>query len=83
MPYLRVLAAGEKGTQILRLASKTCAVPIVTRTSDAAAAEGSAKSIWELENKADERYALLLPRPQPWGEALRHSAFIQKTEETV
>lgn len=76
VPYLRVLAIGQHGADILRLAKGICRVPILTRTAAADALDGEAKRLWDLEAAADERYALLLPTPEPAGEALRHAAFV-------
>ncbi|MBQ9413735.1 MAG: nucleotidyltransferase family protein [Clostridia bacterium] len=67
-PYIRVLAANEKGLEILRRAKDSDAkLPIVTRASQLDALDDRAKRFFTLECRAADMYALALPKPYPCG----------------
>ena len=54
-PYIRVLAANEKGLEILRNASEK--IPVVTRHSDIVKLDEKAKEIYEISQRAADQYA--------------------------
>lgn len=54
-PYIRVLAANEKGLEILRNASEK--IPVVTRHSDIVKLDEKAKELYEISQRAADQYA--------------------------
>lgn len=66
-PYIRVLGFNARGQQILQRAKKSAVLPIVTRHADFAGLDGALRSIYELECRATDLYALCLPRALPCG----------------
>lgn len=71
-PYLSVLAANDKGLEILAAAKRAMAksgttLPLLTRSSEADRLTGEAANLWESCCKTDDLYALLLPVPYPCG----------------
>lgn len=65
-PYVRVLGYNPRGREILDKA-KTAAAPLFGRVSQAERFTGTARQVWELENRAADMYALTLPTPFPCG----------------
>ena len=66
-PYLRVLGIGKNGADILRRAKQKSELPLVSRFSEANSLKGRAQKTMELENRADDLYALCMPRVGPCG----------------
>ena len=64
-PYIRVLACGEKGREVLSTVKPL--VPVVARTSQVNELDESAKRIFELECKADDTHALCFSKPHECG----------------
>ncbi len=64
-PYLRVLAANDRGKEILSAAKP--AVPLLYRSSQVAKLNAACQRLWELETKATDLHALALPQPPPCG----------------
>lgn len=64
-PYIRVLACGEKGREVLKAAKPL--VPLVARASQVNGLDDSAKRIFELECKADDTHALCFSKPHECG----------------
>ena len=64
-PYIRVLAANERGKEILSAAKPT--VPLLYRASQVAKLDPACQRLWELETKATDLHALALPTPAPCG----------------
>ena len=64
-PYIRVLAANERGKEILSAAKPT--VPLLYRASQVAKLDITSQRLWDLETKATDLHALALPLPPPCG----------------
>jgi len=60
-PYIRVLAANRRGAEILHEAKRTASVPFVTKPASARALPEPARSLFALEARAADVYALLYP----------------------
>ena len=65
-PYLHVLGANERGREILS-AARHGALPQITRAGKADTLGPAAAQLFALESRADDLYALMLPRPLPCG----------------
>ncbi len=78
LPYLRILGFNKTGQALLKDISKTCPVPIITRTSDAEKLSASAKKVFETECRATDLYCLSLKKPLECG--LEYKYKIIKTE---
>ncbi len=64
-PYIRVLAANERGKEILSAAKPS--VPLLYRASQVPKLSEACQRLWELETKATDLHALALPTPPPCG----------------
>lgn len=64
-PYIRVLAANERGKEILSAAKPT--LPLLHRASQVSALDERAKQLWQLETLATDLHALTLSVPLPCG----------------
>ena len=64
-PYLRVLGMTSTGGAILKQASPT--LPLALRPADFQRLGGDALDLFEQEARADDLYALALPKPQACG----------------
>ncbi len=66
-PYLRLLAAGENGRELLREIAEKAAVPVVTKPARLKELPGCAK-LAEFEARADALYSLAYPDPKARGD---------------
>lgn len=68
-PYIRILGANQKGMEILSAMKQSgrCALPLISRASQAELLDETGRAVWELENRASDLYALALPVPFPCG----------------
>lgn len=57
-PYIRVLALGERGREILAHARRTAALPVVTKPAAVRRLDGRAQEIFRLEAAATDLYTL-------------------------
>ncbi len=57
-PYLRVLAANSRGTEVLRTASATASVPVLTRPADAKTLDARAQRTFALEAASTDLFTL-------------------------
>ena len=64
-PYIRVLAANERGKEILSAAKPT--LPLLHRAAQVSGLNEQAKQIWQLETRATDLHALTLSTPLPCG----------------
>lgn len=64
-PYARVLAANERGKEILSAAKPT--VPLLYRASQVAKLSEECQALWALENRATDLYGLAFDKPLPCG----------------
>ena len=78
VPYLRVLAVGEKGREILRIAKRTCAVPILSRAADQKVTDPVSHKLLQTERRAGELYGLLLPNVQRADSELQAQIYISE-----
>lgn len=65
-PYARVLAANERGKEILSAAKPT--VPLLYRSSQVAKLDEECRALWALENRVTDLYGLAFEQPLPCGE---------------
>ena len=65
-PYLRILGMNDRGREILA-AAKNASLPLVSRASRFETLNEDARTVWRLENRAADLYALALPLPLPCG----------------
>jgi len=73
VPYLRVLAANERGRALLRQMRETARLPVITKPAEARRLTGEAKRIFELEARATDLYTLAYPTPDAAGAEWRES----------
>ncbi len=66
-PYIRVLAVGKRGREVLREAKAAAPVPIITKPASARLLTGRAGEIFRLNARAGDLYALLYPDPARRG----------------
>ncbi len=64
-PYARVLAANERGKEIL--SASRPAVPLLYRASQIDKAGDECRAMWELETRATDLYNVAFPAPLPCG----------------
>ena len=62
-PYIRVLAANEKGLSLLKKAQ----LPIVTKHSDAVFSDDFSKSIYELQCSSTDKFSVMSEKIRPCG----------------
>ena len=62
VPYLRVLAANEKGCRLLAQMRRTAALPVVTKPAQVRRLGEAAERLFEWEARATDLYALAYPR---------------------
>ncbi len=73
-PYVRVLAANEKGLSFL----KSSRLPVVTKHSDASFKDSFSKEIYDLQCRSTDKYALMAERISPAGREQRSGITIVK-----
>ena len=61
IPYLRVLAANEKGRALLARMRETVAVPVLTKPNHVRRLDETAQALFSLEARAADLYALAYP----------------------
>lgn len=64
-PYARVLAANERGKEILSAAKPT--VPLLYRASQVDKLSDACQALWQLENRATDLYGVAFASPLPCG----------------
>ena len=62
VPYLRVLAANERGRALLGEMKKTAALPVITKPAQARQLGEEGRRLFELEARATDLYALAYPK---------------------
>ena len=62
VPYLRVLAANNRGREVLARMRKTAAIPVLTKSADVRRLSESAQRLFEMEVRATDLYALAYPQ---------------------
>ena len=61
VPYLRVLAANHAGCALLAQMKRTASVPVLTKPADVRKLSGAAQTLFALEARAADLYALAYP----------------------
>ena len=67
VPYIRILAANQKGRQILKSMKKSATLPIITRTKEVNTLDKQAVNMFSLEGAAADLYWLMSPTNKPCG----------------
>ena len=62
VPYLRILAIGKRGEEILRRVKANGSIPILTKRTNVSALGADAERVFRAEYAAAEMYAATLPR---------------------
>ena len=78
-PYLRVLAADERGTALLRQMRSRAALPVIVKPARADRLEAGAREIFERNSRAHDLYVLGAPAAENrrGGEDWRTTPFIR------
>ena len=66
-PYIKILAASEKGLSLISQAKKKSAIPIVTRHSEMQNLSQFAKDIYDLQCSSTDKFALFSPLVRECG----------------
>lgn len=77
-PYARVLAANDKGCELLRLASSRSHIPVITKPASIKELSAEERALFELECSADDLYVLgfTAREERRGGSTWRHSPSI-------
>lgn len=67
-PYIRVLAMGYRGEELLKQANKNSSLPIITKTKQLNLDDEFTKKVWSLECVASDIYGLSLNPPRKCGD---------------
>ena len=70
-PYLRLLAANERGTALLAKMRETASLPVLTKPASVRRMGEEARRLFELEARASRLYALACPNPAAAGDEWR------------
>lgn len=76
-PYIRVLAMGDRGKDILSAAKKSTKLPIITRYSQVARLEPRAQRVFAIESRATDIFGLTLPDIPPAGMDMAQKLIIE------
>lgn len=66
-PYFRVLAMNARGREVLRAASQKATIPLLSRPRDFLQGPEEPRSLFALEQRATDLFALTLPAPPACG----------------
>lgn len=66
-PYIRVLAANERGRELLRAMKQTATRPILTKPAHVREMNETCRRVFEIESRCTDLYGLCLPRISPGG----------------
>lgn len=75
-PYLRVLAVGQRGRDILRIMKQTAALPVLTKPAHVRELDGICRQIFDIEVRCTDLYGLCLPQIPPGGRGWREGPAI-------
>lgn len=75
-PYIKVLAASEKGLSLLAQAKKKSALPIVSKHSEMQKLNEYARCVYELQCRATDKFALFSPVARECGLEQKSSMLI-------
>lgn len=60
-PYIRVLAANQRGRDVLKTMKQAAALPILTKPAHVRALDGACRRVFETESRCTDLYGLCLP----------------------
>lgn len=78
--YTCVLAANERGKELLSRIKKQSSLPVLTKPAHYKRMSDAARYAFELSLRADAFWHMLLPKPLPAGAALRYTPYIHGQE---
>lgn len=77
-PYMRILAANERGLSLLSEVKRKSAVPIVTKHSDMASLDEFGQQVYALQCSVADKFALMSENIRPCGLEQKNSMVIIK-----
>jgi len=77
-PYIKILAANERGLALLSEAKKSSPVPFVTKHGDRESLSDFGKAVYDLQCTCTDKFALMCDNIRPCGEEQRSSMIIIK-----
>jgi predicted nucleotidyltransferase len=77
-PYMRILAVGEKGLELLSKAKENSSLPIITKYAETKNLEGKAKEIYEAECRNTDLFSLCTDKIKECSLEKKHSVIIVK-----
>lgn len=75
-PYIRILAANEKGLSLLSQAKRCSSLPVVTRHSEIDLTDELTRRVYELQCSSTDKFALMGESLLPCGEEQKKSMII-------
>lgn len=75
-PYLRVLAVGERGREVLRTMKETSVLPVLTKPAHVRDLSAACRRSFEIEARCTDLYGLCLPRILSGGREWREGPAI-------
>ncbi len=82
-PYIRILAASEKGLSLLSQAKERGTLPIVTKHSEMATLSERARQVYALQCSSTDKFALFAPRVMPCGREERSAIIVVRNNNKV
>ena len=76
VPYLRVLAANERGRVLLGQMRKTASLPVITKPAEVRRMSPEVQAVFALEARATDLYTLAYPVPAAAGSEWQASPVI-------
>lgn len=77
-PYIKIIAANEKGLSLLSSAKKNTSLPIITKHSEAQKLTGKAKEIYDLECRNTDLFSLMSEKIRACHLEETHSIIVVK-----
>lgn len=77
-PYIKIIAANEKGLSLLSSAKKNTALPIITKHCEAQKLTGKAKEIYDLECRSTDLFSLMSEKIRACHLEETHSIIVVK-----
>lgn len=77
-PYIKIIAANEKGLSLLSFAKKNTSLPIITKHSEAQKLTGKAKEIYDLECRNTDLFSLMSEKIRACHLEETHSIIVVK-----
>ncbi len=77
-PYIKILAANERGLSLLSSAKENSSLPIVTKHADRERLSVFGKAVYDLQCTCTDKFSLMCDSIRPCGEEQRNSMIIIK-----